>query len=572
MAQYEHEIHFRKTFYFKMLLVTVFLGVVFVGALFWIYKMSCRRFEEELSYHSDVLTEQICRNVDVSLKELSEKTVPLTAVNERLGPILSKTEQKEEDVFLGLRVRNQLEELLGMNYDLNWISVVDDRDQVYVSSRDVREVWNVPDQQQIQELYNLNEAELENRPGNTVWIKSRDADGIILMRSIFDFDSMRFCGTVIAEVKNTRIKDIFEHIDSRKAGYFILYDKNKDVIFSTWNPEYSQGMEWGEDYIRAQYPIGRGRLTMLHILDLQEKNQRFSDLLYVIAGIGFFVFFLIILFLWLMFGKMAKKLKLLRKNLYMVSQGQFELETPFWAKGDELDVLAGSIQEMSGKIKELMEQVVKDEEIQQQNRYKLLELRYHELQSQVNPHFLFNILQSINGIAQINKDWQVSRLICMLSKFFRGNIDRRYTDCMLKEELEYARNYLELYQNIYPDRLSIQWDTDPALSEVKVPTYILQPIVENSLVHGMEPVVGLCTICIRVSRERDGILISVKDDGAGIPPEQLEVLRKGNGSSRRIGIRNVQDRIQILYGKQYGVSIESEQGIYTEVRIRLPLP
>ena len=238
----------------------------------------------------------------------------------------------------------------------------------------------------------------------------------------------------------------------------------------------------------------------------------------------------------------------------------------------ELDVLAGSIQEMSGKIKELMEQVVKDEEIQQQNRYKLLELRYHELQSQVNPHFLFNILQSINGIAQINKDWQVSRLICMLSKFFRGNIDRRYADCMLKEELEYARNYLELYQNIYPDRLSIQWDIDPALAEVKVPTYILQPIVENSLVHGMEPVVGLCTICIHVSRERDGILISVRDDGAGIPPEQLEAIKKGNGSSRRIGIRNVQDRIQILYGKQYGLSIESEQGIYTEVRIRLPLP
>ena len=101
MTQYEHEIHFRKTFYFKMLLVTVFLGVVFIGALFWIYKMSCRRFEEELSYHSDVLTEQICRNVDVSLKELSEKTVPLTAVNERLGPILAKQGRRRKMYFLG---------------------------------------------------------------------------------------------------------------------------------------------------------------------------------------------------------------------------------------------------------------------------------------------------------------------------------------------------------------------------------------------------------------------------------------------------------------------------------------
>ena len=198
------------------------------------------------------------------------------------------------------------------------------------------------------------------------------------------------------------------------------------------------------------------------MVDLKEKNRRFSDLLYLISVVGVFAFGAAILLLWLLFGKMAKKLKVLLENLHRISRGEFELEPVLFARGDELDVLALSIQEMSVRIKGLMEQVVKNQELQQKNRYALLEARYHELQAQVNPHFLFNILQSINGIAQINGDKQVSRLICMLSKFFRGNVDRRNTSCELSEELEYAENYMELYREIYPDRLNIRWEVDDA--------------------------------------------------------------------------------------------------------------
>lgn len=583
MEQQGNRIHFRKTLYCKMIVVTLLLGVTFFLALLWIYKASCSRFEEELTYHSDTLTEQICQNVDITLKELVEKTVPLTATNERFGPLLSAV--RDEDVgkeipFQRLRIRNHLEEMLSMNDDINWMAVIDRRNEIYLAYRDSRPRNTVPGSIELLSLYLDNKENLSNRPGNVVWLTSSNKDGIVLMRSVFDTNTMQFCGSIAAEVKNTSLKAIFEHIDSSKVGNFTLYDRNGMPIYSTDiqvtggsqdRGERESGRGRARDYLYAEYPINRGKLKIAHVIDMTEKNRRFSDLLYLISGIGFLVFLVILVSLWLMFGNMAKNLKILLDNIHRVSEGDFDLEPTLFRKGDEMDVLAFNIQEMSGRIKALMDQVVRDKEIQQQNQYQLLEFRYHELQSQVNPHFLFNILQSINGIAQINGDKQVSRLICMLSKFFRGNLERRNVSCQLREELEYSKNYLELYKDIYPDRLNIKWDVDQRFLHVRIPTYILQPIVENSLVHGMEPMIGTCTIWIRVKAENGCLVIRIWDDGEGIEPEKLMRVMAGRDESRHIGIRNVQDRIQMLYGNEYGLSIRSEYHEYTEVKLTLPL-
>lgn len=568
----ENRVHFRKTLYFRMIILILFLGVTFFAALLCIYRVSCRRFEEELSYHSNALMEQVCRNVDLTLKEMSEKAVPLIATNERLGPALREVHKGnyyEEPPYLKLRIENHLGELMGMNYSVNWMAVVDRREYVYLTCRDSRIRGPMPNEEDILTFFRTNEENLSRRQGQTIWVKGRDCEGVILMRSVFDSDTMSFCGCIMAELESKPLEEIFEAIDSEKVGIFTLYDRNGAVLYSTGS--ISKDVK-DRDIFQTEYVINRGMLKLVHMVDIREKNQNFSELLYLMVTIGMLVLVIIIGLLWIMFGKMAKNLKIILGNLHRVSVGEFELMPSLFTKGDELDVVALNIQDMSQRIKRLMEQVVHDKEIQEQNRYKLLEMRYHELQSQVNPHFLFNILQSINGIAQINGDERVSRLICMLSKFFRGNVDRRYTSCELKEELEYARNYMELYKNIYPERLDIQWNVDENLLCVTIPTYILQPIVENSLVHGMEPSLGVCTIRISVYSIENKLIIEVWDSGEGIEEEKLKVLLDEETQTKRVGIRNVRDRIQILYGKEYGLLIESEYHQYTQVRIVLPLP
>ena len=570
----ENRIHFRNTLYFKMIAVTAFLLISFLAALVCIYKVSSHWFRTELSDQSDILTEQICRNVEISLKELGDKTLPLTATNQRFGPLIRDMEDttRSDKPYLRIKIRKNLEEMISVNYNINWIAVFDDRDNIYMASRNSQSQISAPSIQDITKFYHANWDNLSNPKGNTVWAKSKNEDGILLMRLLFDEEAMRFSGGVVAEVRNTTLKDIFNHIDCTKVGDFALYDPNNNVLFHTFL-EGSAGLveNDNENFIHGVYEIKDGSLKIVHQINLENMNKRYLDLLYLILAVGILLSFFVIFFLWFMFGNMAKNLKIMLGNINKVSRGEFELEPALFAKGDELYVLDVHIQEMASRIKKLMQQVIKAKELQQQNEYKLLEFRYHELQAQINPHFLYNILQSINGIAQINDDRQVSRLICLLSKFFRGSIERTNSCCEVSKELEYAKNYLELYKNIYPDRLCVQWNVDETLLNAMVPSCILQPIVENSLVHGMEPKMDRCTIEISVYREKDKLILCVWDDGEGILPERLSVLMENENEKKRIGVKNVLDRIQLMYGKEYGLLIESEYQRYTQVKLVLPL-
>ena len=576
MRPADKKIQFRKTLYFKMIAVTMLLGVTFLGALVCIYKVSSNWFKTELTNQSDTLTEQICRNIDISLKELVEDTIPLSATNERFGPLLYQMVGSEttEVPFLTQRIRKQLEEMLSANYDINWVAIVDPANNIHIVYRDSRIREERPKDEDVRNLYFKNLGNLADQPGNTVWTSSPNENGIILMRYLFDQGSMKFCGCVIAEVQNGSLKEIFSNIDSNRIGNFTLYDRNEALLFSTNEGTVKENQKKNNkhDYLYAEYFINRSRLRISHEVDLTEKYRTFSDLLYFISAVGLLLFVLIIIFLWLMFGNMARNLEILLRNISQISKGKFEMEATSFSSGDQMDVLSNHIHEMAGRIETLMAEVVKAKEIQQQNEYMLLEFKYHELQAQVNPHFLFNVLQSINGIAQINGDEEVSRLICYLSKFFRGNINRTQPTCSVSMEIEYAENYLELYSNIYPDRLNIQWDVDESLLDIMIPSCILQPIIENSLVHGMEPKIGICTIRISVYHEKDRLIIKIWDDGEGIPPDKLLSTIHADGERKRIGIKNVHDRIQLMYGPEYGVYIESEYLHYTEVRLEFPLP
>lgn len=324
-------------------------------------------------------------------------------------------------------------------------------------------------------------------------------------------------------------------------------------------------------WIETEYSINNGKLKILHTVDLEENNKRYTDLLHLIMGIGLFVYIAIIAFLWFTFGRMAQNMKIMLENINRISQGEFELSPLRFSEGDELDILEKNISRMAVRIRRLMNQVVHDREQKQKNEYSLLETRYHELQAQVNPHVLFNILQSINGTAQIEGDMKVSRQICFLAKFFRGNIDRSYTFCTLGEEMDYAENYLKLYMDIYQDRLMVEIHVEESLRYVKIPTYILQPIVENAVVHGMEPSLKPCTVRITVAQKGEKMYIHVWDNGVGIDTEKLINLQTGRAQSKRIGLRNVEERIRILYGEGYGLKIDSRQNEFTEVVLTLPV-
>ena len=137
--------------------------------------------------------------------------------------------------------------------------------------------------------------------------------------------------------------------------------------------------------------------------------------------------------------------------------------------------------------------------------------------------------------------------------------------------MDYAENYLKLYMDIYQDRLMVEIHVEESLRYVKIPTYILQPIVENAVVHGMEPSLKPCTVRITVAQKGEKMYIHVWDNGVGIDTEKLLNLQTGRAQSKRIGLRNVEERIRILYGEGYGLKIDSRQNEFTEVVLTLPV-
>lgn len=199
------------------------------------------------------------------------------------------------------------------------------------------------------------------------------------------------------------------------------------------------------------------------------------------------------------------------------------------------------------------------------------EARLDALQAQVNPHFLFNSLNAIN--MYVLKDPNVTReLIRRLSSFLRytlGNPDRFTT---VGEELNVVQDYLIIEKARFGDRLVLAMDVEEKLKTLKIPILSIQPLVNNAVIHGILPKEGNGLLRIRIRRVYDEVIISVEDNGVGIPEDKRDALfEKGYGTGLGVGIHNVHERLKLLYGNDYGLTYSSVVGQGTRVSFKIPL-
>jgi len=205
----------------------------------------------------------------------------------------------------------------------------------------------------------------------------------------------------------------------------------------------------------------------------------------------------------------------------------------------------------------------------QSARMKKLELS--ALNAQINPHFLFNTLNTIAAYSRTNPE-TARRLLRRLASFLRHALKRHGHFNSLKEEIEYVNTYLVLEKARFREKLMIRRDIDPDLLGYQVPVLTLQPLVENAVKHGIQPKDGIGTVSIKVKVSQDEMLFAIIDDGVGINKDKIkEVLLPGFGSGNGIGLSNVHERLKSLFGKDYGLQIESDENKGTCVYFRVPL-
>lgn len=231
----------------------------------------------------------------------------------------------------------------------------------------------------------------------------------------------------------------------------------------------------------------------------------------------------------------------------------------------ELQILSDSFGHMVLIIQELMEKV-RNEEI------TLRKTELKALQAQINPHFLYNTLDSIQWMCEQGKNADAVNMVTALAKLFRISISRGKELITLKDEMRHVENYLIIQSYRYKNQFSYEFQVDEELTDCLCNKITVQPLVENAIYHGIERMVDEGKIIIRVLKSDDGdILIEVEDNGVGMTEEQCEsILKKDRSDSGGIGIKNVNDRLKIYFGEKYGISIKSELDIGTKITVRIP--
>jgi two-component system sensor histidine kinase YesM len=244
---------------------------------------------------------------------------------------------------------------------------------------------------------------------------------------------------------------------------------------------------------------------------------------------------------------------------------------------DEMGFLNKTFNEMSREINHLVTWVYREQITRKDAELKAL-------QSQINPHFLFNTLESINWMARLNNVPEISETVTDLSDLMEASIGRDDRLIPVEEEFRYSEKYIALVKRRFEDKIQFTAQIQEEAAEVKIPRLLIQPLVENAVYHGIEKLRGRGEISLNALIQQENLVITVMDSGPGIDKAELDDLNQklsmGNDEyfrtlakqeKKSIGIENVNRRIKLFYGDSYGLKIESEQGSYTRVVVSLPV-
>jgi len=234
---------------------------------------------------------------------------------------------------------------------------------------------------------------------------------------------------------------------------------------------------------------------------------------------------------------------------------------------DEITELTMGYNTMIREVRRLIEEVY-------QSEIKEKEARLQALRSKINPHFLFNTLDTIRWTARRNQPEETSEQIERLSVLFRMVLEDAGAFWSVRKEVVYVKNYLFFQEIRYSGRVSFRWDVDEDVTEAAVPPMILQPLAENVILHGLPesgpPVTGI----IAIGRDGDALVLTVEDDGAGCDPgrvgRSMETRPDGEGTHHNMALKNIRDRIHLRFGKSYGLTLESGPGRGCRVTVRIP--
>jgi len=429
---------------------------------------------------------------------------------------------------------------------------------------------------------------LKGKPCLYVASEGRKVKDIYMVRQINDRDRFFELGLLVVHVKKEVLDQVYQGLTGNLRNILILTpemeliasrDYNDLTIMSDKLYENIEG-DVGES-IDESSGLFISHITQestgWKIVAYQALDVLYADaesLKYIIIMLCIVVVVVLTILTLFIAVDIVQPINKLVNGMKMVQAGESNVQIQV-DREDELGFLHKAFNEMSSEIHHLVNWVYREQLTRKEAELKAL-------QSQINPHFLFNTLEAINWMAQLNNVPEISSTVSDLSDLMEASIGRDDRLITIEEEFTYADKYISLQKRRFGDRLELIKDVDPEVNSIKIPRLLIQPLIENAVYHGIERNRGKGIITLKAYIKDGYVSVEVIDNGAGMEPEELEELKarlsmdndtyfKNLGNKRRsIGIENVNRRIKLFYGEMYGLHIESEVGSYTKVSITVP--
>ena len=385
---------------------------------------------------------------------------------------------------------------------------------------------------------------------------------------------------VVIDIRFSKISDYVDNVGIGQHGYCFIVDANGEIIYhpqqqllySGLKEEPASALNLNQDgsfetdnLICSVKKLDQCTWKVVGVSYISEMvTAKAAELLKNICAVFTVIFFVTVVVSMLMSRLVTHPIQRL-----IQAMGDFEqdaAEYVYQPVGGTMETaaLSQSFEHMVGKIQDLMNQV-------RQEEISLRKTELKALQAQINPHFLYNTLDAIGWLCEAERCQDAVEMVNALAKLFRISISKGHELITIEKEVEHAKSYLKIENFRYKNQFTYEFQVEEACLPYYCNKITLQPIIENAINHGLSRMVDEGHILIRIYAEGDDIIFQVEDNGVGMTEEQCNsILHKEPGDNSGIGIKNVNDRVKIYFGKEYGLTIQSELDEGTTVIIRMP--
>ena len=539
---------------------------------------------ENSSEYTHTIIQQMNQNID-SYIDYMENIAYLISSNEDVQDYLFDEKIDNEGRY---RILNQLQTILDSRSDIRNVGIISKNGRMLINdgSKSVNQDLDL----NTQEWY-ATALEKPNGPiltsshvqhiisGERPWV-------ITLSRGIRDRSgSGEKEGVFFIDLNYSAISGLCDQSTVGTKGYAFILDAKGNIVYhpqqqQLYNELQTENisliMDTDEDTVLTGtgndgklYSISRSEKTGWTVVDCTNVKEllsksRQAQSVYVLTAI-------ILVIVALLFSRfMARSITLpiqkLRDSMKKVQEGDFSVSDVVVDSRNEIGSLTKSFDVMTHRIHELMEQNVHEQEEKRKSELKAL-------QSQINPHFLYNTLDSIIWMAEGKKNEEVVLMTASLARLLRQSISNEDEVVPIANEVEYARGYLTIQKMRYKDKLEFQIDVDSSILYIPLIKLVLQPIIENAIYHGLKYKESKGLLIVKGFMKDGNAVLQVIDDGVGMDEETLAHIydkHKVNYHSNGVGVYNVQKRLKLYYGDGYGITYESEKGKGTTATITIP--